>query len=1155
MENMQHSPLNNTQAGAGIDPNLAYVTSLLEGAGMTPDDVSGYLEQGGLKTGAPLQAAGDEETEAPGILDYVGDTLKGLATGAAGAVVETLNLPVDIVNLLRDDDNQFEGLDNPLKAGFAPTTAWGKGVESVTQFALGMIGAGKVLKAAKLLQGAGKAAAVGRGMTAGAIADFSVFDGNEARLSNLIRGTAFANPVTDFLASKDDDPAVLGRFKNAIEGLGLGVVGEALVVAVKGTKAARAAKNVTEAEDALIHASDELEALAVRSGQTPEQLGQSVDAVLSGDAEAVSVMSDMAGSVKEADSISEAGRSVTEAGLPHAEAMTAGLPARDAAPPPVLSPEEFGKVLDKALAKGKTAQEVFEEELLIGRALTFKTPEEANLMSAYSEKVWERTLKGQGPERHAEVLEQCPAWIESQGLKGIIEEGRNIREVMEGLTRKHLTFDMTARSLGYRVTQLGDSLRLKGLDPLKDAEWLEMQRAYQELSLISKDITTAVGRDMRARQLKTDYLPPDVMEQVLKMADNDPEKILRIQNAHRNGGTFKTITEIVTNGLLSSPKTHVVNITGNVFKTLLMPAEKMWGGRFMGDESMIREGISTYTGMRKYFTESLKMAHLAWKSGDNILDAGHKVMDGNNRTVLGTFDKVKQDILDRKIARGDTSGRLSELEELQAHCFSFLGVPSRALGAADEFFKQLNYRANVYAKLSGEAAGKFSGDAAAMARYVEDGMEAAFDKAGRGTRTDALRIAQEATWTQPLRDDAYFGGGVGQAALNMVNGYPPLRLVMPFIRTPTNLIRDFVAHTPGLNTLTKRYKDAIAAGGERKAHALGQTATGSVLWMTAATLAYSGKMTGGYPRDPAARQAWIDSGIEPYSFKIGDKFVSFARLDPFSTFFGIAADIAEYTRNWGDSARGNLAGGAVLALANNITSKSYLMGLVELMDALTDTTVDASRMEKFIQRSVTMFVPYSSGLRFTRHMADDSLREVRGNLDAILNSIPLASHLLPERYSWLTGKAVSHNLIYGENTNDLVTNELARLGNSLRVGAPSKSLGGVELDAAQYSRLCELHGTIKIGGKTLHESLTEAMRGYRYDLRREHTPDMPGGDLSNPRSLLVEEIIRDYRRRAQEQLKRESPELQEATARQWQVKVSARKGDAGRVKELLSMPG
>lgn len=66
-------------------------------------------------------------------------------------------------------------------------------------------------------------------LAAGATADFLAWDGNTQRLSNLIQQyPELENPVTEFLAAKDDDDELVGRAKNVIEGLFLGLGIEAL---------------------------------------------------------------------------------------------------------------------------------------------------------------------------------------------------------------------------------------------------------------------------------------------------------------------------------------------------------------------------------------------------------------------------------------------------------------------------------------------------------------------------------------------------------------------------------------------------------------------------------------------------------------------------------------------------------------------------------------------------------------------------------------------------------------------------------------------------------------------------------------------------------------------------------------------------------------
>jgi hypothetical protein len=126
-------------------------------------------------------------------------------------------------------------------------------VSSVAQFVLPFSVAGKAMSAAKLGTNVAasfpKAMKVVRPMIQGAIADFSAFDAHESRLSNLIQSApVLKNPVTEYLAANDNDGQLEGRFKNAVEGIGLGALTDAFVKSVKAVKAARAAKAKAKAE-------------------------------------------------------------------------------------------------------------------------------------------------------------------------------------------------------------------------------------------------------------------------------------------------------------------------------------------------------------------------------------------------------------------------------------------------------------------------------------------------------------------------------------------------------------------------------------------------------------------------------------------------------------------------------------------------------------------------------------------------------------------------------------------------------------------------------------------------------------------------------------------------------------------------------------------
>ena len=112
----------------------------------------------------------------------------------------------------------------------------------------GLIGAGKIIGPIKAFQRLKQAGTAGRAafeIAKGAAASTVVLDPHEERLSDLIEEfPALQNPVTDYLSADPEDSAAEGRFKNAIESIGLDF---ALVGAVKAIKLLRTGHKTAEA--------------------------------------------------------------------------------------------------------------------------------------------------------------------------------------------------------------------------------------------------------------------------------------------------------------------------------------------------------------------------------------------------------------------------------------------------------------------------------------------------------------------------------------------------------------------------------------------------------------------------------------------------------------------------------------------------------------------------------------------------------------------------------------------------------------------------------------------------------------------------------------------------------------------------------------------
>jgi hypothetical protein len=226
-----------------------------------------YTSPSNISKGTPTAPVVEEEEQEPiDILGTAGDMIKGVGEGAVKAVEETVQFGADVINWFdkMDGSDDIADIDIDIVPDWLETkTTAGKMVSGVSQFLTGFVGAGKVLKATKLANGIiklGKGAKYINGVVQGAIADAVVFDPHEERLSNLINTfPALENPVTTYLAADPTDSSAEGRFKNALEGLALGGLVDAVVAVVKGVRARALAKNADEFIEATIKTADEVD--------------------------------------------------------------------------------------------------------------------------------------------------------------------------------------------------------------------------------------------------------------------------------------------------------------------------------------------------------------------------------------------------------------------------------------------------------------------------------------------------------------------------------------------------------------------------------------------------------------------------------------------------------------------------------------------------------------------------------------------------------------------------------------------------------------------------------------------------------------------------------------------------------------------------------
>lgn len=1134
-------------------------------------------------------------------LDWAGDSI----TKAVGAPVITGNglewLSADEIRQRGlEDPNSFWGTLDDMGYELpevAPNETLVGGIgRGITQFLTGFVGGQRVLRGVAGLSGSqrlgrfatgtGIGTTAARGATVGAATDFTVFDPYEARFADFLRDhVELESPVLDYLAADEDDTQAEGRLKNVLEGLALGVAGEALFATFRAFRRAKRVEQEQGPEAAEETLNRDLDEVREQYGEQFEMFGRETDLGAARGEEAF-------------------GRADTDPAVqsPRAGEVTAfnaaGLrePGRETAP---VNTDAVREVLRNSAFLRRAGQngDVDFTEWTTSRFANYDYmdggPELKRVMNDIANAIdprafdntttFDRIVAG-AVETLEDTFRVNPRVLDSALARMAADAGQQQRIVVAA---KIMSQDL-AREIETLATRL-DAGYMSGRASVADeAKLIRYMERLGELEQNLKAVTQGAAQTTAAGRIRTtDMLTgrelgaQDIIRQLedgmsggrkqvqrlvrrIKGARSsttgriNPRQLQDIARGGRFGRFMDLHNEYWINSILSGPKTQLINLMSNAANTLLLPAERMLGGVLTGNWQAIREGASLYAGIREGLFSSFRFAGKALWREQNILDPQHAIMDTAGRTRHAWTAQ------NFGMANGPMAGIVDLLGKL-------VRMPSRGLLTGDEFFKQLNYRMATHARAVSEAQrllaeGKLTRDQ--IGAFVKRTTERTIDpQTGRALSDEALEYAQLATFTKSLEN-----GTLSRNIQNLVNRHPILRPVLPFIRTPTNLLRGVVQRTPLLRRLEQQHMADLRSDDPiRVAQAKGRHVTGNMFWAAGVMMALDGRITGGGPADRRLRERLYETGWQPYSVRLGSeeegyRYVSYARLDPFASFLGMAGDFADMAGQMAEAVLTDLAGLMSISFSRNITNKTYLRGLSDVMEVLTHPDRYA---EQWFIRQASTYVPYSSAMRSLRAAIDPVMKETRTIMDGIRSTIPGLSEAVPARRSWITGEPIMYPTGWGsdfmsplgeafasmnpitqsDSTDDRVLNELARLEHGFT--APQRKIGNVELSGEQYSRLLELHGTARIGRYTMHQRLDRLMDSYAYDFNRERIADSPQ-EYRSPRIQMVREVIRDYREQAERQLLREFPELAQAVRQDAQNQLLVNRGRAGEIQRIIN---
>ena len=1075
-----------------------------------------------LEQGQPVQG---EEVPERGIAADIGlgalQSPRRIARGVSQAFQETIDIADDlgqalnkVVDLgtiqLTDKDGKFDldfisqeererrGLETvqvPILDKPDIETNTGQIIETVSQFLTGFLGAGKVLKAGGVLQGAGKGAKFAKGVAQGSLGDVLAFDEQEQRMSNLIQAVpALQQPVTGFLEAKTDDGFFEGKMKQAIEGAGFGALTDGLVAGFKGFKAMRAASKADADKKAVVPALVE-EAAGIELG------------------------------AKQFDFLGDA------------ESKEFILKAK-----PKGTPED--KFLEKATpeqieeAAKRPPQSV--DEIEINFARIDGDEDIKQLMQSMAN---EPALKGAVQSARRGKVSNKVTVKNAQDIDGF--DTLVTRRTGDALNAEQIT---AARTVYYKTTdKLLESARQAAQPEASSVDQFNFRRMIAIHNSVQKQVLGAraeAGRALQAwsipiggsgaenaralGQLLDEFggieASQSIARRLTAMGDNlTTSQINEITQKSATARTVDALSEAWVLGLLTNPPTHMVNMISNMVTLSSLGIQRFMAALQKDSPIKLQEGVEFFHGMMLSQKEAIKNSVLAFKTGQTGFGTGKLELPRIRATSRETLD-----------FHGNVGKAFAFGMDYWGKAVALAG---KGLAAGDEYAKTVSFNSQIRALATRDGLEKgLSGDA--LKSHIAD-------LAVQPTSTmkaDALDFANYSTFTREL-------GTTGKSVQRIISRNPALRFITPFVRTPLNIFKFTYENTP-LAFLSSNVRKELDAGGSRQAIALSKIGFGSSIFMMGADWAQNGVITGAAPSNPKERSLLYQTGWRPYSFLIGNTYVAYGRFEPVATFLGLSADLNQILssyESWDIDEQDKveeLSTAMVIAAGNQIVGKTFLQGLANTSEVLSDPKRYGNQ---FMNRYAGSLVP--AGVAGLERAINPEMEQVFNMVDAMKARIPGMSDSVPKRRN-VWGEVISHrevspnvfkesanaafafvNPVYFSKNLDEPVNKWM-LENGLPIGMPPKvqSFNGVRVNLREhpeiYERLVELRGTItptQFFGSNMKETITDLVSENSVKSIKFFSNFTDFQEQKN----IITQIATDYTIAAKEQLLEEFPVLEQ----------------------------
>lgn len=456
----------------------------------------------------------------------------------------------------------------------------------------------------------------------------------------------------------------------------------------------------------------------------------------------------------------------------------------------------------------------------------------------------------------------------------------------------------------------------------------------------------------------------DNIEELKKAATNidwrDSEAVAKLYRTFIKPRASEWLDLLRYNSMLSSPNTHLVNISSNAQGTgIIAPIEKTITG-------VIDATRAALTGApRKYAVgEGAAYAKGYYKN----LAAGARTFMSviRGRSITTNPDVMRMPLTTTK------KGRILERT---------LDWPLRLLEAQDQMFATmteggvnaaLTYRAKAGIKTAGEDAAK---------EAAERLFRGQFNAEGQG-------------YVLGVIDD--LGARLGE----LRNSENPVtatvaKFTVPFLRTPVNLLKAGVEYSPlGVSTLV---------GNTNKTQQLSKIIIGSSSAAAAAMLLGQDRLTWAEPTNAKQKAEFKAAGRQPYSIKFGNKWISYSKLHPAVSFnlalISAVDDSLKQQRL--DESQADSILSAFAKYGSFVADQSYLKNIGDFVSGIKGDTEGWSKLASNYPQQIIPFRAMMSWIeRLTdpnQRMADPTSSGLEKQMQQIMAQIPGLAQNVPIR--------------------------------------------------------------------------------------------------------------------------------------------------------------